>query len=67
MPPKQNGSKQQGVGARCSLMLQYLHPKQTIDQVIPPNSHEQKQQLYDCVVVSRETKSIKKTQNFVSL
>jgi hypothetical protein len=40
-------------------MLQYLHPKQKIDQVIPPNSREYKQQLHDCVVVSRETKSIK--------
>jgi hypothetical protein len=59
MSPKKNGSKQQGVGARCSIMLQYLHPKQKIDQVIPPNSREHKQQLHDCVVVSRETKSIK--------
>jgi hypothetical protein len=40
-------------------MLQYLYPKQKIDQVVPPNSREHKQQLHDCVVASRETKSIK--------
>jgi hypothetical protein len=64
MPPKKkSGSKQQGVGACCSILFVYLHPKQKIDQVKPQNSCEHKQQLHDCVVVSRETRNIKKTKN----
>ena len=59
MPPKKK-HKQQGVGAHCSILLKYLHPKQKIDQVIPIKGREHKQELQDCVVVSRETRNIKR-------
>jgi hypothetical protein len=59
MPPKKR-KKQQGVGAQCSILLKYLHPAQKIDQVIPINGREHKQQLHDCFVVSRETRNIKR-------
>jgi hypothetical protein len=44
--------EEQGVGAHCSLLLKYLHPKQKIDEVIPLNARRNKQELDECVVVS---------------
>ena len=58
MPPKKK--KQIGVGAHCSVLLKYLHPKQKIDEVIPLNARRNKQELDECVVVSRETRNIKR-------
>ena len=37
-----------------------MHPKQKIEQGIPIKGREHKQQLQDCVVVSRETRNIKR-------
>jgi hypothetical protein len=58
MPPKKK--KQQGVGAHCSVLLKYLHLKQKINEVIPLNARRNKQELDECVVVSRETRNIKR-------
>jgi hypothetical protein len=60
MPPPKKG-KQQVTGTHCSILLRYFHLKQKKDQVIPINGRrEHKQQLHDCVVVSGETRSIKR-------
>ncbi|OEU08730.1 hypothetical protein FRACYDRAFT_249633 [Fragilariopsis cylindrus CCMP1102] len=47
----------------CSILLKYLHPKQKIEQVMPIKSCEHKQQLQDCVVVSQETRNMKRRPN----
>jgi hypothetical protein len=61
MPPKKKNStstKQRGVGARCDILLKYLHPQVLINSKIPKDGWTHKQELTDCVVVSRETKNI---------
>ena len=64
MPPKKKKTKakkkQQGVGAHCKILLQYLHPAMIIEEVMPKNGRRDKQHLADCIVVSRETRKIKK-------
>ena len=47
--------------ANNRVLVLYLHPKQKIDQVIPINGWEHKQQLHGCVVVvSWEGRNIKR-------
>ena len=60
-PPK----KQLGVGAFCNILVKTLHPQIMIDSIIPKSSRINKQHLNDCVVVSRETKNIKKEARIV--
>jgi hypothetical protein len=63
MPPKKKkkkGGKQQGVGGRCNILLQYLHPKEYIESIFPTTTRTHKQEVKDCVIVSRDTKNIKK-------
>jgi hypothetical protein len=63
MPPKKKESgssatKQRGVGARCNILLKYLHPQALVNSKIPKDGQTHKQDLTDCVVVSRETTNI---------
>jgi hypothetical protein len=61
MPPKKKNStttKQRGAGARCDILLKYLHPQVLINSKIPKDEWSHKQELTDCVVASRETKNI---------
>jgi hypothetical protein len=55
---RKSAFKQSGVGARCNILLKYLHPQVLINSKIPKSSQSHKQELTDCVVVSRETKNI---------
>jgi hypothetical protein len=59
MPPKKkSATKQRGVGGRCDILLKYLHPQVLINSKIPKSGWTHKQELTDCVIVSRETRNI---------
>jgi hypothetical protein len=62
MPPRKKKSttatKQRGVGAQCNILLKYLHPQVLVNSKIPKDGRTHKQELTDCVVVSRETRDI---------
>jgi hypothetical protein len=55
---KKSATKQRGVGARCDILLKYLHPQVLINSKIPKPGWTHKQELTDCVIVSREARNI---------
>jgi hypothetical protein len=66
MPPKKKGAtKQRGVGGQCNILLKYLHPQVLINSKIPKPGWTHKQELTDCVIVSRETRNIDRKGRFV--
>jgi hypothetical protein len=63
MPPKKkkggsSATKQRGAGARCNILLKYLHPQVLVNSKIPKDGRTHKQELTDCVIVSRKTRDI---------
>ena len=67
MPPKKKkiALKQKGVGAQLDILLKYLHPQVQINSKIPKSGWTHKQELKNCVVVSRETKNIDRKRKIV--
>jgi hypothetical protein len=55
---KKTATKQRGVGAQCNILLKYLHPQVLVNSKIPKDGRTHKQELADCVIVSRKTRNI---------